>query len=83
MQIANVIHAISAVLWIALILGHIYLGTVGVPGTLQAMTQGEVTAEWAQEHHNLWYEELRRQGIAPEEMPAGEPGRRQPRVPGT
>ncbi len=85
MQISNVIHGVAAIIWIALILGHIYLGTVGVPGTLQAMTQGNVTAEWAQEHHDLWYEELRRRGIAEEEMPAGETGRgpTRPRVPGT
>lgn len=82
MQVANVIHGIAAVIWFALVLGHIYLGTVGVPGTLQAMTRGYVDEEWAREHHDLWYEELERQGVRPKEPPLAEPGRArtQPRV---
>src|ERR1700730_10359184 len=57
MQIANVIHSVGAILFIALILGHIYIGTIGMEGALEAMWTGEVDFNWAKEHHNLWLEE--------------------------
>lgn len=57
MQTANLIHAVAAAIWIALMLGHIYLGAWGVQGTLQGMTSGRVSSEWAKEHHDLWYQQ--------------------------
>ncbi len=59
MQVANVIHAVAAVAWVALMLGHIYLGAWGVEGALDGMTKGRVSVEWAKEHHNLWYEQVK------------------------
>jgi formate dehydrogenase subunit gamma len=59
MQIANVIHGALAGLWLAIAFGHIYLGTLGVPGTLRGMVKGEVSEEWMKEHHNLWHEHLK------------------------
>jgi formate dehydrogenase gamma subunit len=40
MQIAQGVHAVIALLFIALILGHIYIGTVGMEGAFEAMGQG-------------------------------------------
>jgi formate dehydrogenase gamma subunit len=40
MQIANVIHSVGAILFIALILGHIYIGTIGMEGAFEAMWTG-------------------------------------------
>jgi formate dehydrogenase subunit gamma len=54
MQVAQVIHAVVAVLFIALILGHIYIGTVGMEGAFEAMGTGEVDLNWAKEHHDRW-----------------------------
>jgi formate dehydrogenase subunit gamma len=54
MQIAQGVHAIIAVLFIALILGHIYIGTLGMEGAFEAMGTGEVDLNWAKEHHDLW-----------------------------
>jgi formate dehydrogenase subunit gamma len=54
MQIAQGIHAIIAVLFVALILGHIYIGTLGMEGAFEAMGTGEVDLNWAKEHHDLW-----------------------------
>lgn len=56
-QLAHISHAIAALLFIAVGLGHIYLGTVGMEGALEGMTRGEVDENWAKEHHDLWYEE--------------------------
>jgi formate dehydrogenase subunit gamma len=57
MQIAQVVHAVVAVLFVAVILAHIYIGTLGTEGAFEAMATGEVDLNWAKEHHNLWLEE--------------------------
>lgn len=62
MQISNLIHGILAVIWIAVALGHIYIGTIGTEGALEGMTTGSVSAEWAKQHHDQWYEEMKREG---------------------
>jgi len=58
MQIAQVVHAVIAVLFVALILAHIYIGTLGMEGAFEAMWTGEVDYNWAKEHHDLWLEDL-------------------------
>ena len=54
MQLAQVVHAVVAILFIALILAHIYIGTLGMEGAFEAMSTGEVDLNWAKEHHDLW-----------------------------
>jgi formate dehydrogenase subunit gamma len=54
MQLAQVVHAVVAVLFVALILGHIYIGTIGMEGAFEAMGTGEVDLNWAKEHHDQW-----------------------------
>jgi formate dehydrogenase subunit gamma len=56
MQWAEIFHGIVAMLFVALMLGHIYLGTVGMEGAFGAMWDGTVDANWAKEHHSLWAE---------------------------
>lgn len=56
MQLANLVHGIAAVGFIAVGLGHIYIGTLGMEGALEGMTRGTVDENWAKEHHDLWYE---------------------------
>jgi formate dehydrogenase subunit gamma len=57
MQITNVIHAVSGVLFIALSLGHIYVGTIGVEMAYETMRTGMADETWAREHHEYWYNE--------------------------
>ena len=57
MQGAQTSHAAIALLMIALILGHIYIGTIGMEGAFEAMWSGEVDRNWAKEHHSIWYQE--------------------------
>jgi formate dehydrogenase subunit gamma len=52
-------HASAALLYIAIALGHIYLGTIGLEGSYQAMRSGEVDEAWAKEHHEYWYNEVK------------------------
>lgn len=75
MQIANIVHAVAAVIYIAMSLGHIYLGTIGLEGSYDAMRHGTVDETWAKEHHELWYrEEIAKRGrTAPGAPPASAP----------
>ncbi|MEO8408087.1 MAG: formate dehydrogenase subunit gamma, partial [Oxalobacteraceae bacterium] len=58
MQIASIVHIVAAVLAASMILGHIYLGTLGMAGAYQAMRTGYVDDAWAQQHHDLWYDDI-------------------------
>jgi formate dehydrogenase subunit gamma len=62
MQLAQVVHAVVAVLFVALILAHIYIGTLGMEGAFEAMGTGEVDLNWAKEHHDLWLARQSEQG---------------------
>jgi formate dehydrogenase subunit gamma len=76
MQEAWIWHAVAALIYIALSLGHIYLGTLGVEGAYQAMRTGYVDEVWAKEHHEIWYNEVksgRRREAAGGAVPAGAP----------
>jgi formate dehydrogenase subunit gamma len=59
MQLVNVIHAVASIVWIGIVCGHIYLG-LATQGALQGMTRGEVSEEWAKQHHDLWYKEAKK-----------------------
>ncbi|UCE90002.1 MAG: ABC transporter permease subunit, partial [Pseudomonadota bacterium] len=62
MQLANVIHSVCALVWIAVAMGHIYIGTLGSEGSFEGMARGEVSEEWMKQHHDLWYEEIKARG---------------------
>src|SRR5260370_24049411 len=70
MQVAQVLHAVIAVLFVAVILAHIYIGTLGMEGAFEAMGTGEVDLNWAKEHHDLWLQEQ----LANERLPASSRG---------
>jgi len=57
MQQAEIAHSIVAMLFIAAMLAHIYIGTIGMEGAFEAMGSGTVDLNWAREHHSLWLEE--------------------------
>jgi formate dehydrogenase subunit gamma len=59
MQVAHIVHAVASVLMMAMFMGHIYMATLGVPGAMQAMKTGYVDETWAQEHHELWYDDVK------------------------
>jgi formate dehydrogenase subunit gamma len=46
-----------AVVFVAVIIAHIYIGTIGIEGAFEAMGTGKVDYNWAKEHHDLWLEE--------------------------
>jgi formate dehydrogenase subunit gamma len=73
MQLAQVVHSVIAVLFVAVILGHIYIGTLGMEGAFEAMGTGSVDLNWAKEHHALWLEEQIANGHEPTPPPSAPP----------
>jgi formate dehydrogenase subunit gamma len=59
MQIANILHSTGAVLFMLGGLGHIYMGTLGMAGAYDAMKTGYVDEQWAREHHEYWYNDIK------------------------
>jgi formate dehydrogenase subunit gamma len=59
MQIANMLHGVASLLMMAMFIGHIYMGTIGMRGAYKAMRHGYVDETWAKEHHALWYDDVK------------------------
>jgi formate dehydrogenase subunit gamma len=62
MQVAQIVHGTVAVLFVAAMVGHIYIGTIGMEGAFEGMWDGTVDVNWAKEHHSLWLEKEAREG---------------------
>ena len=72
MQIAHMIHGVATVLMMAMFLGHIYIGTIGMKDAYGAMKTGYVDEGWAREHHALWYEDIKAGRIPAQRTPPAE-----------
>ena len=59
MQIAHMVHSVSNLLMLVMFMGHIYLGTLGTKGALEGMRTGYVDETWAEQHHKLWYDDIK------------------------
>ena len=57
---AVLVHPSAAIVSIAGILVHIYMGTAAVPGALSGMVHGSVPESWARAHHPRWYREIKK-----------------------
>jgi formate dehydrogenase subunit gamma len=71
MQLAQTVHGTIAVVMTAIILGHIYIGTLGMEGAFEPMRSGTVDLTFAKEHHSAWVEKKRDAGAPP--RPAATP----------
>ncbi len=76
MQEAEMVHGILAMLFIAAMLAHAYLGSIGMEGAFEAMGEGTVDVNWAKQHHKLWLDEegARSQSNPPQRQPTAAPG---------
>ena len=65
MQLAQIVHGVVTLLFIAAMLVHIYMGTLGEEGAFEGMWDGTVDVNWAKQHHPIWFEEEQARGKAP------------------
>ena len=59
MEFYHWVHSIAAVVLIVVSFGHIYMGTAALEATFEVMQTGYCDSNWAKEHHDLWYEEVK------------------------
>lgn len=62
LEFSHVAHGIATVVMTAAVIGHIYIGTIGMEGVLDGMTTGYCDLNWAREHHNHWAGECEARG---------------------
>src|SRR5262249_5961502 len=73
MQRAQAVHGVGAVVFVAVMLSHIYIGTIGMEGAFEAMGEGTVDLNWAKEHHSLWVEQHGTGAAATQGQPSATP----------
>jgi formate dehydrogenase subunit gamma len=61
MQLMQVIHAVVSLVLTAIVIAHIYIGSLGMEQAFDAMGTGLVDENWAKEHHGLWLAKLKGQ----------------------
>ena len=59
MELSHVIHVFGAIALIAVSLGHMYMGSIGTEGSLEAMKSGYVDINWVEAHHDRWAKQVR------------------------
>lgn len=73
MQVAHMIHGVGTILMMAMFMGHIYMGTIGMEGAYKAMRTGYVDETWAREHHELWAQDIANGKIPAHRSPLPQP----------
>ncbi len=58
LQLATVVHGLVGVILVAVIIAHVYIGTLGMEGAFDAMGTGRVDLNWAKEHHSIWVDKV-------------------------
>jgi formate dehydrogenase subunit gamma len=57
-QFALMLHGLFFTLFMVGMVVHVYLATIGNPGTLEGMLWGRVTKGWAKKHASKWYQKI-------------------------
>lgn len=57
-QLSLLVHGLLFIAFVMLMVVHVYLTTIGNPGTLDGMLYGNVRRIWAKRHHPKWYKEI-------------------------
>ncbi len=59
-QFSLMLHGLFFTLFMMGAVVHVYLATIGNPGTLEGMLWGQVRRVWAKKHASKWYKQLTR-----------------------
>lgn len=68
MELSHLVHGIAVVGLTAVIIGHIYIGTIGMQGSYEGMSTGYCDLNWAKEHHSDWAATAESEAISNEEV---------------
>jgi formate dehydrogenase subunit gamma len=59
MAISHVVHVFGAIILTAVALGHMYMGSIGTEGSIEAMKSGYVDINWVEAHHDRWASQVK------------------------
>ncbi|MEZ0328124.1 MAG: formate dehydrogenase subunit gamma [Dissulfuribacterales bacterium] len=57
------LHALGFTVLFAFFFVHLYLATIGVPGSASAMLTGRATYDWLKTNHARWLKQLKKEGV--------------------
>ncbi|MGL4475042.1 MAG: formate dehydrogenase subunit gamma [Shewanella sp.] len=60
--LALIVHGVSAIIICAFSIVHIFMATVMSEGGMECMVSGYCDENWASQHHNLWFDEIKENG---------------------
>nr|WP_245595542.1 MULTISPECIES: formate dehydrogenase subunit gamma [Ferrimonas] len=60
--LAIIAHGLSAIIICAFSIVHIFMATVMSEGGMDCMVSGYCDENWAKQHHNLWFDEIKANG---------------------
>ncbi|GLS82140.1 formate dehydrogenase subunit gamma [Paraferrimonas haliotis] len=60
--LAVVVHGVAAIIIAAFSIVHIFMATVMSEGGMECMVSGYCDENWAKQHHNVWYDEIKADG---------------------
>ena len=63
MAISHVVHVFGAIVLIAVSLGHMYMGSIGTEGSIEAMKSGYVDINWVEAHHDRWAKQVKENNL--------------------
>jgi len=55
-----ILHDLAMLMVVIMFVAHVYLSTIGAPGSIQLLFNGRVSKSWAKLHHPRWFKELER-----------------------
>ncbi|GLP97559.1 formate dehydrogenase subunit gamma [Paraferrimonas sedimenticola] len=61
-MLAVVVHGAGAIIIAAFSIIHIFMATVMSEGGMECMVSGYCDENWAKQHHNVWYDEIKADG---------------------
>lgn len=61
-QLSLMLHGLFFTLLIMMAIAHIYLASIGNPGTLEGMLWGRVKKTWAKKHASKWFQDIAKNG---------------------
>ncbi|BDY06988.1 formate dehydrogenase subunit gamma [Ferrimonas sp. YFM] len=60
--LAITLHGLSAIVLTGFTVVHIFMATVMSEGGMECMVSGYCDENWAKQHHNVWYDEIKAEG---------------------
>ena len=58
-----IVHDLAMLVVVLFFVAHVYLSSIGAPGSIQLLFNGRVSHGWAKLHHPRWYKELKEKGL--------------------